>query len=317
MIMQETFDKFLKRYEEYVKSNTPKTMNERTTYINEQTNCITMLIKLMAVSAFGIDVDKQVVTNPNATNRIKSEATKLVKDIVSKTVQPQNENTTSNVDNKIKEDATMATKKTTSEKPTSATTKKTATKKTVEPVEKESSKTVSRSTAKKPTVKKTFTAKKSTSSTAKKPVAKKSTVADKNAPAKKSTRRPKSIDRIEADAKMAAIEKEIEGKSAADIISEELINWGISPDSFGYKALVRLPRVFKVGTAEYSTVIAKLSVKTGKSTATVSSAIANLVKKADFSKAKYIPVLAKMDKKNITKEKVVAELLEFCDTSED
>jgi len=108
-------------------------------------------------------------------------------------------------------------------------------------------------------------------------------------------------------------EEEIDNLTAEDIISEELDNWGINPNTYGYKAIVSLASIKPWTNKKYRAddLIVKIAEKNGKPLSTTHSALQSLVSKADFSKSKYIELFKSMNKKQITKEMVIEQFYDF------
>lgn len=98
-----------------------------------------------------------------------------------------------------------------------------------------------------------------------------------------------------------------------DIFKEELLNWGISDNTFGYELILTIIKTCKSGMS-YNEVIEILSEYTGKTKAVVSSALSRIAKTADFSKTKYNDYLKSLAKNNkeITKEIFIKEITDFC-----
>lgn len=102
----------------------------------------------------------------------------------------------------------------------------------------------------------------------------------------------------------------LEEKTAANIFEEELDAWGIDKKSFTYECVMRIAEVGKAGMP-YKELINLIADATFSNPGMVSIAFGRLVKNADFSKTKYNPVLKNI--KQLTKEFVVSQLLDFCE----
>ena len=102
----------------------------------------------------------------------------------------------------------------------------------------------------------------------------------------------------------------LEEKTAANIFEEELDAWGIDKKSFTYECVMRIAEVGKAGMP-YKELINLIADATSSNPGMVSIAFGRLVKNADFSKTKYNPVLKNI--KQLTKEFVVSQLLDFCE----
>lgn len=101
----------------------------------------------------------------------------------------------------------------------------------------------------------------------------------------------------------------LEGKSSVDIFKEELEAWGIDKNSFAYECVILLAEVGKAGMS-YKMVTRLIAEHTHTNPGVVSIAFNRLIRTADFSKTKYNPVLKNI--KQLTKEFVVLQLLDFC-----
>lgn len=102
----------------------------------------------------------------------------------------------------------------------------------------------------------------------------------------------------------------LEEKTAANIFEEELDAWGIDKKSFTYECVMLIAEVGKAGMP-YKELINLIADATFSNPGMVSIAFGRLVKNADFSKTKYNPVLKNI--KQLTKEFVVSQLLDFCE----
>lgn len=102
----------------------------------------------------------------------------------------------------------------------------------------------------------------------------------------------------------------LEEKTAANIFEEELGAWGIDKKSFTYECVMLIAEVGKAGMP-YKELINLIADATFSNPGMVSIAFGRLVKNADFSKTKYNPVLKNI--KQLTKEFVVSQLLDFCE----
>lgn len=102
----------------------------------------------------------------------------------------------------------------------------------------------------------------------------------------------------------------LEEKTAANIFEEELDAWGIDKKSFTYECVMRIAEVGKAGMP-YKELINLIADATFSNPGMVSIAFGRLVRNADFSKTKYNPVLKNI--KQLTKEFVVSQLLDFCE----
>ncbi len=100
-----------------------------------------------------------------------------------------------------------------------------------------------------------------------------------------------------------------------DILSAEIESWGCKDMNMVATALANLDDYVPNGLDQkpaYKDVVRYIAEKEMKGPGTVSAMISRIVKKADFSKSKYIPRLAKLQKDGqITNEVVVCELLDF------
>lgn len=103
---------------------------------------------------------------------------------------------------------------------------------------------------------------------------------------------------------------ELENMSVEDIFKKELSAWGIHEGSFAYKCAISLSKVGTPGMA-YKDAIKAVANDIGTNSGIVSLAFSNLVKKANFGRTIYNPILPKLQ--HITKEILVRELLDFCE----
>lgn len=97
--------------------------------------------------------------------------------------------------------------------------------------------------------------------------------------------------------------------TARQVFTTELKNWGIDSESFAYAAMVAVSKVCSKNDTPIDA-IHKVANHLGKSVPTTASAFAALVKKADFSKAEFVPKLKRLS--NVTKETLLTEYLAFC-----
>jgi hypothetical protein len=294
MMLQEEFNKITTAYENYIKNGGPKSSSDRMNYINTVFNSVNMVIKLLCISVNGVDVDSAVLTEAQYNKRSAmgnklfgsqtanaEEITKPSEDITEEESVVINSVSVEDIPSaeEQSEDTTIITEEDT-DMPAkeTKTKKKTSTKKKA--VEEPSEET-----------KKTTTKKRSTKKTKKEP--------------------------IEAEVKMKEIEDFVAGKTAVDIIGEELTAWGISSDSFVYKALVRLPELTK-HAVKYAEVVDLIAADTGKPKGVISSAFTNMVKKADFSKTIYLPNFLKLTEEELRSNRdfVIEQLAEYCEPDE-
>lgn len=270
MLLQEEFDKVIAAYQDYIKSGGPKNGTDKINYLNTVFNSINMIIKLLAISSTGVDVDSGVLTTEQKAKR------DAISDRLFRNVAPTATNTTA-ASVPVKEEAAVLNTTNIKEEATMPTAKKSTAKKTTTSV--------------------------STTAPKKKPAPKKSST-------KTATKKSKA--RTEAEAKMKAIEDAVAGKTATDIITEELKAWGISTTGFTYTALAELPSLIHHAPT-YDEVVNIISEHSKVSRATVSSAFTSLAKKADLSKSIYCFDLAHLPKELVNKTVIIEKLCEFCD----
>lgn len=285
MILQDEFNKILDTYEQYIKNGGPKTSSDKIGYLNAVFNSMNMITKLLCISSNGVDVDSVVLTEEQKSKRTAI-GNRLFRSTISEAVKTS-DNSPKAAQHEIPVGITNSTVLNTSnnkEENTMPTKKSISTDK----------KTTSNGAVKKS---KTISEKKK--ATTEKPATKKTT--------------KKSKELTEAQAKMKAIEDAVAGKTASDIIREELDAWGVPSEFFAYKALVELPNLVK-HAPKYNEIVDLVSEHFGKSKPTVSSAFTSLMNRADFSKSIYNPVLAKLTKEERTKVAVIESIAEYCDT---
>ena len=97
-----------------------------------------------------------------------------------------------------------------------------------------------------------------------------------------------------------------------EMIKEELEAWGIVPDKFAYKVCMYILQFCK-SNMTYNEIIDAISNKTRYKPANIVGAFVYILKHADFSKSKYITVLAKMKPEDITREFLVNNIKDFCE----
>ena len=137
--------------------------------------------------------------------------------------------------------------------------------------------------------------------------------ADKKLPEKKK-KPPKELEEKVIEAEKAL--NEIEGKSAKDIIAEELDLWRIGKTTIGYRALLAMPDIDITPEMEYGDILKALAVSIKKNASSINTALVYMANNAVFSKSKYIPKFRKLDDLNrrneITKEDIVNEFKDYC-----
>ena len=104
--------------------------------------------------------------------------------------------------------------------------------------------------------------------------------------------------------------------SAKDIIQTEVMLWGFDEDTDEFKVFTKLAEIkptddiIENGLDYYKAcgiISKKLKIKADK----IKDILNGAVEKANFSKSMFIPVFAKMDRKEITPEGVVKQLYDF------
>ena len=107
-------------------------------------------------------------------------------------------------------------------------------------------------------------------------------------------------------------EEKLDKLTAKDIIKEELNNWGISENTYGYKALMVLPELEYDNKKTPSNLILEIATKLGKPMSSTHSALQNIVNRANFKNSKYLSLFVNMPRATITKEMVINEFYDFC-----
>ena len=98
------------------------------------------------------------------------------------------------------------------------------------------------------------------------------------------------------------------------VVERQLDLWGIKPDSLSYRILLDIPDSFdsdKDGKPSVDTIIDHAQKKFSKSKGTIINSLMMLIKKADFSQSKFIPVMASLPLKDITWQYLVSEIADF------
>lgn len=103
----------------------------------------------------------------------------------------------------------------------------------------------------------------------------------------------------------------IDDMSVQQIFEDQLNLWGIKKDSFSYKCIMILADKGSCNM-DYNQAVKLLHNEIGCNIGVISAALTRLVKNADFSKSKYVPVLNKLSPNELTKEFVIEQLLEYC-----
>lgn len=104
---------------------------------------------------------------------------------------------------------------------------------------------------------------------------------------------------------------ELDDLPAKDAIIIEIEAWGIKEDSFMFRVATTIADISNTN-ADYEECINQISACLNTSKKIISSTFTDMVKKANFSKTIFIPILTKMPKEQITKEFIVEQLLDFC-----
>lgn len=108
------------------------------------------------------------------------------------------------------------------------------------------------------------------------------------------------------------LDDKFDNMTVEDIFREELEAWGIKETSFAYEVFIYIANYAKPDM-EYDDILNTIANVTGKRKCSISSAISNVTRHADFSKSKYIPILTKLPRVKITKEYLIKQLIEFCE----
>ena len=302
-MLQKEFDKVIARYEDWVEQGS-HSHEDKIKYVNEQFNSLNLINKMIALSVNGERIEAQVKVQGNQ---------KTEQPVHKKNVKPITKTNEVVVEEQIIEEDTipqeedMPTKKTTSKtsKAKSTTKKTTAIEKETKPITKKS------------------TAEKKTTTTAKKSTTKKKTTKKEPTAAKETSNiKIEVTDSSKVDPEQPKIDPVYDFKSdyiptAKEIIEAEFESWGVKDLNMAATALVNLEDYAKLNEdgsrPTYRDVLKAISVAHGgKTPASIGGMISRIIKKADFSKSKYIPVLAKYQANGVlTNEVLVLELLDF------
>ena len=98
------------------------------------------------------------------------------------------------------------------------------------------------------------------------------------------------------------------------MIINELIAWGVASESLAYSCISEIPKCCN-SKMNYDEAITALAKHLGYNKGLISISLNRIIKTADFSKTLYNPMLKKCVEmnKDITKELIISELLEFCE----
>lgn len=102
--------------------------------------------------------------------------------------------------------------------------------------------------------------------------------------------------------------------TTGEMFVNELNAWGIAPDTLAYKCIAEIPKCCN-SKMNYDEAITALAEHLGYNKGIISISLNRIIKAADFSKTLYNPMLKKCVElnKDITKELIISELLEFCE----
>ena len=102
--------------------------------------------------------------------------------------------------------------------------------------------------------------------------------------------------------------------TTSEMFINELKAWGIAPDTLAYRCIAEIPKCCN-SKMNYDEAITALAKHLGHNKGIISISLNRIIKTADFSKTLYNPMLKKCVEmnKDITKELIISELLEFCE----
>lgn len=102
--------------------------------------------------------------------------------------------------------------------------------------------------------------------------------------------------------------------TTSEMFINELKAWGIAPGTLAYRCIAEIPKCCN-SKMNYDEAITALANHFGYNKGIISISLNRIIKTADFSKTLYNPMLKKCAKmnKDITKELIISELLEFCE----
>lgn len=98
------------------------------------------------------------------------------------------------------------------------------------------------------------------------------------------------------------------------VVERQLDLWGINKDSLSYRILLDICDSFdsdKDGKPSVDVIIEHAQKKFSKSKGTIINSLMMLIKKADFSQSKFIPVMTKLPLKDITWSYLVDQIADF------
>lgn len=107
-------------------------------------------------------------------------------------------------------------------------------------------------------------------------------------------------------------EEKLDKLTAKDIIREELENWGISENTYGYRALMILADMEYDAKKKPNDIIFEIATKLGKPMSSTHSALQNIVNRANFKNSKYLSLFTNIPRGTITKEMIINEFYDFC-----
>lgn len=102
--------------------------------------------------------------------------------------------------------------------------------------------------------------------------------------------------------------------TTSEMFINELKAWGVASGSFAYRCIAEIPKCCN-SKMNYDEAITALAKHLGYNKGLISISLNRIIKTADFSKTLYNPMLKKCAEmnKDITKELIISELLEFCE----
>lgn len=124
---------------------------------------------------------------------------------------------------------------------------------------------------------------------------------------------------IEDDQIILKTVSEEDREELRSIITEEITSWGYDLTKSGAKYLLTLVDVFdSANLNDIEDVIFNIALKASKDEdkkimpITVVSMVGRAIKVAEFSKSKYLPVLGKMDRSEITARFIIGQFYDIC-----
>lgn len=122
---------------------------------------------------------------------------------------------------------------------------------------------------------------------------------------------------VEEVSKIVNIEDYSDDLEIHDILKSELDSWGLKDTYTGYKYLLAVEQVAYKYTGnikddDYDAICSDIGSLFGKSGKDVKTALSFIRKKAEFSNTKYLSVLSKMPRAQITNIFILNQFIELC-----